>query len=310
MSHPLDLRRLRHLRAAVVEGSLTGAAARLGVSQPTLSESIRSLEADLGVRLLERHRHGVSPTRCAEAIVGHAQSIEQELEAAWSQVARSRSGAAASVRIGCGPSEAARLLPAALRLLRERAPTLRVFVEYGLNEMLMPMVRRGDVACALSSIPRSVTHPDLTHEPLHVDSAVVVARVGHPLSTRRTLAPRDLAAFPWVLARQWELERRALDELFAEAGLPPVEPAVETTSAILMKTLLMQGDFLTFVPHEMIHWEEAADQLRPLKGFRSSWQRHVGITTRRGEAPAPPMLTLVQCLHEVAAGFVRRPAAR
>ena len=310
MPHPLDLRRLRHLHAAVVEGTLTGAAARLGVSQPTLSESIRSLEADLGVRLLERHRLGVSPTPCAEAIVGHAKSIEHELEAAWSHVARSKSGAAGSVRIGCGPSEAARLLPTALALLRERAPGLRVFVEYGLNEMLMPMVRRGDVACALSSIPRSVTHPDLAHEALHVDSAVVVARVGHPLSSRRTLAPRDLAAYPWVLARQWELERRALDELFAEAGLAPVEPAVETTSAILMKTLLMQGDFLTFVPHEMIFWEERADQLRPLKGFRSSWQRHVGITTRRGDVPAPPVQALVQCLHEAVAGFPRRPAAR
>ena len=57
-------------------------------------------------------------------------------------------------------------------------------------------------------------------------------------------------------------------------------------------------------------WEEQADQLRPLKGFRSSWQRHVGITTRRGDVPAPPVQALVQCLHEAVAGFPRRAAPR
>ena len=85
----------------------------------------------------------------------------------------------------------------------------------------MPMVRRGEIAFALSSVPRSAADPDLFHETLHVDDAVVVARVGHPLARRRALTGEDLQRYPWVLARRWELERKALDELFAESGLPP-----------------------------------------------------------------------------------------
>lgn len=304
-ANPLDLRRLRHLRAAVEEGSLTGAATLLGLTQPALSASIKTLERDLGVPLLLRHRHGVSATRYAEPLIAHAATAEQELDAAWSRIARQRDTDAATVRIGCGPSEASRLLPAALLRLHASEPRLRVFVEYGLNEVLMPLVRRGEIAFALSSIPHTASDPDLFHETLHVDDAVVVSRTAHPLARRRALGGDDLHRFPWVLARRWELERKALDELFAAAGARPIEPALETTSAILMKTMLLQGDFLTFVPREMVHWEVRAGLLRPLSALRSTWQRHVGLTTRREQPLGEPAARLARELRAAAAGLYR-----
>jgi DNA-binding transcriptional LysR family regulator len=306
MTNPLDLRRLRHLQTIVVEGSFTGAAAQLGLSQPALSASIKSLEADLGVPLLKRHRFGVNATPFADALVAHACTIHNELENAWAKVAQLKGSEAISLRIGCGPSEATRLLPMALQHLHAAQPGMRLFVEYGLNETLMPMVRRGEIACALSSIPRSAPHPELEHEALHVDTAVIVARSAHPLATRRTLAAKDLAAYPWVLARRWELERKALDDLFAQAGMKPIEAQIETTSAVLMKAVLLQSDFLTFVPHEMIVWEEHAGLLRPLKGVRSSWERHVGITTRRGQSPSEALQLLTASLRAAAHAFTRR----
>lgn len=305
MDHPLDLRRLRHLQAAVESGAISAAAVRLGLSQPALTASLKSLERDVGAALLVRHRHGVRPTPYADALIGHVETVEGELQKAWSRVTRMQGREAAVLRIGCGPSEATRLLPRALETLRVEQPGLRVVVEYGLNETLMPLVRGGDIACALSSIPRSVSLPDLAHEPLYVDQAVVVSRVDHPLATRRVLGAADLAAYPWVLARAWELERKALDELFAEAGLPRIEPTVETSSAILMKTLLLESDFLSFVPREMIHWEEETKLLRPLRGFRSNWDRQVGITTRGGAEPGEPLRFLLDVLRRTARGFGR-----
>jgi DNA-binding transcriptional LysR family regulator len=308
--HGLDLRRLRHLRAAVQEGSLTAAAVTLGLTQPALSASIKSLEAELGVPLLERHRHGVHATRPAETLLEHGRRIESELQAAWSDLRRESQREAVTLRIGCGPSEASRLLPHALLHLQQTQPQLRVFVEYGLNEKLMPMVRLGEIACALSSVPRSTAHPELRHEPLHTDQAVIVARTDHPLATRRTTTPAELASYPWVLARRWELERRALDDLFAQAGFEPVQAVVETTSSVLMKTLVMNGDFLTFVPREMIYWEERAGLLRPLKGFRSGWERQVGLTLRRDQPMSAPLAALWDSLRLAVRRVAdRRPAA-
>lgn len=302
----LDIRRLRHLRAAVAEGSLSGAAERLGLTQPALSASIKSLEADLGVTLLERHRYGVAGTSYAETLLEHFQRVEAELHAAWTRIAHLRQGAATHLQIGCGPSEATRLLPRALEHLRQHHPKIRVYVEYGLNERLMPMVRHGEIECALSSIPSSTTHPDLRHRTLYVDQAVVIARAQHPLANRARVTPQDLARQPWVLARRWELERRAIDELFADAGVPPPAAVVETSSAVLMKTLVMQTDCLSFVPLEMIHWERQAGYLRALPAAGPSWERHVGLTTRRDAAPGPALAALAESLEVAARALGRR----
>jgi DNA-binding transcriptional LysR family regulator len=166
MSRPLDSKRIRHLLAAVSAGSLTGAAESLGISQPALSMSIKSLEHDLGVALLKRHRYGVIPTPYADILVGHARSIEAELGQAAMRLSELKQAATQSLRIGCGPSEASRLLPLALARLRRAQPQVRVFVEYGLNESLMPLVARGEIAFALSSVPRNAGNAELQHESL------------------------------------------------------------------------------------------------------------------------------------------------
>src|SRR5690606_27146903 len=120
-----------------------------------------------------------------------------------------------------GPSEATRLLPRTLSRLGQTHPDLRVTVLYGLNETLMPMVKRGDIEFALSSVPRTATDPDLSHQILLDDSAAVIARGAHPLAGRRRLLPRDLVGWRWILARRRELERKALDDLFLDAGFKP-----------------------------------------------------------------------------------------
>ena len=301
----IDSRRIRHLRAAVDEGSLTLAAATLGISQPALSMSIRSLEAELGVPLLTRHRHGVRPTAFAEILATSSRTVEAELALAATRLSQLKLVTAGTVSIGCGPSESSRLLPMALVLLRGSHPEIRTIVEYGLNESLMPLVANGDIAFALSSVPRDSLNPALKQQPLFADTAVVVARVGHPLARRRNFSVAELSAYPWVLARRQELERNALDQMFTEAGVDVVEPAIETTSGSLMKAVVMQSDFLTFVPREMIYWEERARMLRPLNAVHSGWRRQVGITTRRGtELPAPARL-IVACLREAAVALAR-----
>lgn len=274
----MDFRRVQHLVAVLQCGSMTAAAERLGLSQPALSKSILALEKSLGAQLVERRRHGVVATDAGELLFKHARAAQAQLEQASLELRGQLDARHRQVTIGCGPSEATRLVGVALTRLRDRHPDLRVTVLYGLNEALMPMVKSGEVDFALSSVPSTATDPELAHEVLHLDAAAVVARAGHPLTHRRTVKLAELHAYPWVLARRRELERRALDEVFFNEGLRPVEADVETTSAVLMKTLVMQADYLTFLPRELIHWEERAGLLVALRVGSSGWARHVGIT--------------------------------
>ena len=152
----------------------------------------------------------------------------------WSRVrAAARHATAISVRIGSGPSEATRLLPMALSRLRPTHPEVRVLVEYGLNEVLMPMVRqrRDRVRAVVDPADRGAIRICST-DAARRRRRRRFARPAIRWPGAASLSGDDLQRFPWVLARRWELERNALDELFAEAGLKPVEPVIETTSAI------------------------------------------------------------------------------
>src|SRR5882757_953046 len=181
----LDVARLRQLALIVRQRSFSRAAESLGISQPALSKNIRSMERALGVQLLDRGRFGALPTAFGLALVRHADAIDAELRSAAHEIEALRESRSGHTRIGCGPSEATRLLPQALGRLRDAAPGIRVTILYGLNEALMPMVKHGEVDFALSSIPARCPDPDLRQLRLHEDRAAVIARRGHPLINRR-----------------------------------------------------------------------------------------------------------------------------
>ncbi|MSQ69914.1 MAG: LysR family transcriptional regulator [Betaproteobacteria bacterium] len=310
----MDLRQIRQFLAAVKHGNLTLAAAELNVSQPALSKSIKLLEQSLGVKLLERGRFGVSPTAFGVALAGHGKVINAEIRHAESEIEALRGARRGHVLMGCGPTEATRLLPLAATRLLKSNPALELSVIDGLNETLMPLVRQGEIDFALSSVPVTSSDPDLIHDSLFTETACVVARAGHPLTRRRAsgpmLRPNELAGFPWILARRHELERRALDEVFTVAGLAPPEAAIETTSTVLMKAAVLLSDFLTFLPRELMYWEERVGQLVVLNVSAPSWTRSVGITRRRRGALSPASRALVEALTAASAELAARPVVR
>jgi len=296
----MDHRKVQFFLAAVRCGSLTEAAAELGVSQPALSKSIRALEQQLGVPLIERGRFGVVATAFGEALRYHGQVVEAEFRHALGEIEALKGAQHGHVILGCGPTEATRLLPMALNRVQQGRPELRVTVLYGLNESLMPAVKQGDVDFALSSVPGRTQDPDLLHETLFTESAVVVARADHPLARLRQISPAQLAQQLWVLPRQRELERQAFDDYFRGHGINPPTAWVETTSTVLMKSLVMQSDALTFIPRELFHWEERARQLRALPVSGVEWVRAVGLTRRRQGALSPASRFVMECLRSVA----------
>ena len=243
----MDYRKVQLFLAAARYGNLTAAAASMEISQPALSKSIKALEKTLGVRLLERGRFGVSLTPFGQALMAHGRVIEAEMRNAVGEIQSMLGAQRGHVMMGCGPTEATRLLPLALKILAAQNPEVHVTVLYGLNEALMPWVKQGEVDFALSSVPARSTDAELVHDYLSTEGATVVSRADHPLTKHKVVNPSMLVKFPWILPRQREFERLAFDDYFASHDLEPPVAQVETTSTVLMKSMVMQSDTLTFI---------------------------------------------------------------
>ena len=159
-THGVNLRQLEYFVAIAEEGSFTRASERLLVAQPSLSQQIAVLEAELGGALLERLPRGVRLTMAG-------QNFLPEARAAISHASRARGSARMALSLELGQLEiatvtsaAAGILPSALRRWQELHPSIEVSLSEHLHRRLLDeAVRNGDGDMAVGSPPASWDGP-------------------------------------------------------------------------------------------------------------------------------------------------------
>lgn len=169
----MELRHIRYLSAIHAHGSLTAAARVLGVGQPTLSDSMRRLEEDLGAQLLIRHPRGVELTAAGELALAHVEPILAELAALPGLLHDLREDVSGSFRLGCYHSLGAWLLPPVLARLVEEWPDLEVQLVGARSSSVERAVL--DRECDLGLVVNARPHPDLVIVPVSTDAVVFVA---------------------------------------------------------------------------------------------------------------------------------------
>ena len=173
------LRRMGHFLAVAEEGHFGRAAARLGVSQPPLTAQIQALEAELGVRLLERTRKGARPTREGEALLPIPRRLAEDAKQVESLARELRAGRHAPMAMACVTSALFDYLPPLVRGLRAAAPDSALAVREMDTADAVEALRRGEVDFALARLDRD--RPPLRVLPLGADALVAALPEGHPL---------------------------------------------------------------------------------------------------------------------------------
>src|ERR1700761_8078227 len=123
----MELRHLRYFIAVAEEGSfLTAAQRRLNTSQPSLGRQIRDLEAEVGVKLLERQGRGAAPTDAGRVFLDHARLALSQVEAAADGARRTAQPQRPVLSMGFMVGLEVMWLPHLLRILREEEPEVEV----------------------------------------------------------------------------------------------------------------------------------------------------------------------------------------
>lgn len=247
-----DLNRLRQFLSVIDHGSIGRAAEALGVSQPTLSKSLRKLEEGVGTRLLDRGQFGARPTVFGKILAERARVIIRELNGTEADFQALRGLQAGRVAVGGGPSIVQHLLPAAVSRLRNRRPQANVLIREGLMDNLLEALTVGELDLIVGAFPDHVSELDLTRRKLVSDPVVIVCSADSPLAARNLCDLSDLLDRPWVLPAGPEVLARQVRDTFIEAGLQPPRPAVTTDSARCMVSMVQAGDYLTLLPERLV----------------------------------------------------------
>lgn len=191
----LDLRRLRYFLAVAEELHFSRAAAHLHISQPSLSQQIGVLEAELGVELLRRDGGRVTLTSAGEALLREGRKTIDQAQRAV-DAARRVGIAGGNLTVGFMGSAGRRLLPVVLRRFRERYPEAAVDVrELALSESNRAVL---DGVIDLAFIRPFEADPRLQLHELPGDGLLAVVPEGHRLAAASAVTLDALAGEPFV----------------------------------------------------------------------------------------------------------------
>ncbi|WP_040810105.1 hydrogen peroxide-inducible genes activator [Nocardia concava] len=291
---------LSQLRAfvAVAEYRHFGtAASRLGVSQPTLSQALASLENGLGLQLIERSTRRVLVTGDGKRLLPQAIAT---LEAADRFVASAAGqGLGGTLRLGIIPTVAPYVLPTLLPELRRRMPNLAPHIIEDQTARLLDGLRSGVLDVALLALPADAA--GLVEIPLYTEEFVLVLPRGHALAGRKNLKPADLDALPLLLLDEGHcLRDQTLDLCRASEAQPG---AVGDTRATSLATVVqcVAGDLgVSLIPAMAVEAETARGTLEIARFAAPAPGRTLGLAFRSSTARGDDYDLLAEIIRECA----------
>jgi DNA-binding transcriptional LysR family regulator len=193
----MELRHLRYFVAVAEELHFRRAAERLHVAQPAVSEQVRKLEDELGVRLFDRTQRSVALTDAGAALLTEAYRVLRQAETA--RLAARSASDRPGLRIGYAPTALLGSIPRTLRRVIAAMPNLQTTMEPGSGLELAEAVRAGQLDVAVVSLPVPTAGVRVT--PLGEQRAVAVFPVGHEHAVKphvrlEQIAPERIVVLP------------------------------------------------------------------------------------------------------------------
>jgi DNA-binding transcriptional LysR family regulator len=196
----LNVARLKVLKEVAYRGSFSAAAEELSYTQSAVSQQIAALEAEAGTALLQRRARGVSLTAAGQVLLGHAEGILAQLEAAEGALAEIAGLRGGRLRMASFPTAGATLMPLAITTFRASYPDVEMTLSEGEPEEIGPRLRAGELDLALlfefegeTELGEGTTRVELLEDPMYL----ALPRE-HRLAGKKRLRLEDLKDEAWV----------------------------------------------------------------------------------------------------------------
>jgi len=287
------LRQLQFFTAAAEQGSVSGAARALSISQSSVTEAIRALEDDLGVTLFERQPRGLEITQKGAAFLRHARQILADVATARTAFRDDAEQATGRLSLGVTSLVAGYVLSDILSRFRRAFPQVELNVIEDNGDYLQHLLIGGelDVAVLLTSSVKD-------RMALHVETLLVSPYrlwlpLAHPLAQQTAISLDELAGQPLIQLMVDEIEDSTRRLMQALAVKPQI--AFRTRSVEAVRSLVATGAGLAILPSLVYRpWSLEGDriEIRDVSGDLPSVQ--VGLAWRKGAPLSPPALNFIR----------------
>jgi DNA-binding transcriptional LysR family regulator len=240
-----DLAALDLFRSVVDLGSVSRAAAAHGVAQPSASSRLRTLERQLGLRLLERSPTGSRPTPDGQLVADWTVDLLRRADTLAASVASLKAEQSGLLRIAASYTIAEYLLPPWLETFLAGRPTDSVTLEVTNSRAVLGRLESG--AVDLGFVESPTVPAALDQQAVASDELVPVVSARHPWATRQSVDLDELATTPLVLRERGSGTREALEALLAAHGHDPPPSALDLGSISAVRIAVVNGSSPTVI---------------------------------------------------------------
>ncbi|HUO60009.1 MAG TPA: LysR substrate-binding domain-containing protein [Candidatus Acidoferrales bacterium] len=271
----MEVHQLRYFCAVAHHGTFTRASEAEHVAQPSLSQQILKLEAELGARLFDRLPRSAKLTVFGKAFLPKAERILRELDEAKTELRDMSRNEKGEVIVGIIPTIAAYLLPRLLSDFTLRHPLVTIKIVEDITAALMQRLHEGTIDMAVVALP--IAGSELASVELFEERFYAVIPEKHRLAARASISLADLDREPFLLLKDGHCFR---DGLIAACQKAKMSPSVVFESGQFATILAMvaSGMGVSAVPAMAVQPQPGCKFI-PISDKHST--RTVGIVTSR-----------------------------
>jgi DNA-binding transcriptional LysR family regulator len=248
----MEIHQLRYFVAVAEEGSFSHAAEREHVSQPSLSQQIQKLEAELNQQLFDRLPRSVVLTEAGRSLLPYARQILTAIADAGLSVAAIEQEVAGRLSVGAIPSIAVYVLPRLIGNFQRSYPKVTFELFEDITDKLAQRLEDGTLDIVLAT--SSDNAPTLTHYSLGKEPLLMLLPQKHPLARRKTIKWSDLALEKFLLLHEIHSLSIQVRQLLAANNLKP-EVVLQGAQLVTIARLVAAGLGVTVIPQMMAETE-------------------------------------------------------
>ncbi|MGE4550416.1 MAG: LysR family transcriptional regulator [Opitutales bacterium] len=278
-NRPLDTRQLMAFELLADTGSFTGAAKSLFLTQSAVSHSMKTLENDLGCRLLRRHGKQVSLTDAGQHLLAATRPILRQMENARAELEGFERYGAGRLRIGTSPKSCQFFLPSILGRFKEEHPRCRFEVVDGNTPECIRMLRANEIDLAITLEPRKAD--EIEFLPWFSDELHLVVPPDHPWAKTGWMKKGEIHKQHFILPNKKSYTSLLIMD-FLKREESRISSFVEMSNLEAIKELIKAGFGISFLATWAVEKEVEAGDLVSVRLARRKLSRTWGISSPKG----------------------------
>jgi len=275
------LRQLQYFVAVAAQGTVSGAAQNLSISQSAVTEAIKELEGDLGVELFDRHSRGLTITHKGHQFLRHATKILSDVSDARRTFSDDKESLTGTLNLGVTSLVAGYVLSDLLARYRRAFPGVTVSAIEDNGDYLEHLLIGGELDVAVIVISNLRNRMALQTEILEVSPYRLWLPLGHRLASAESISVADVAEEPVIMLTIDEIEESTGKLLSAIGSRPKI--AFRTRSVEAVRSLVATGAGVALLPDLVYRpWSLEGDRIESRDVSGSLPMVQVGVAWRRG----------------------------